>query len=185
MGKERPYPLATLQWKNLCLVCVLIMGRTVRIRERRGPQFKLESLAVYDSEGAVAVVQLQQELRHLLACMVSTKRFVIVVCVHVVGLFPELRLRCRRSQNLGPHFCACFDQLPGQPLGKRADIEFCRTVGNSRGDDGTLSERMEMLVQHRQSLNEQIRQLQEHEAMLDEKIAFYRQEIEGHQEDTP
>ena len=51
--------------------------------------------------------------------------------------------------------------------------------------DATLSERMEMLVQHRQSLNEQIRQLQEHEAMLDEKIAFYRQEIEGHQEDTP
>lgn len=51
--------------------------------------------------------------------------------------------------------------------------------------DVTLSERMEMLIQHRQSLNEQIRQLQEHEAMLDEKIAFYRQEIEGHQEDTP
>ena len=51
--------------------------------------------------------------------------------------------------------------------------------------DATLSERMEMLVQHRQSLNEQIRQLQEHEAMLDEKIAFYRQEIEGHREDTP
>ncbi len=51
--------------------------------------------------------------------------------------------------------------------------------------DVTLSERMEMLIQHRQSLNEQIRQLQEHEAMLDEKIVFYRQEIEGHQEDTP
>ena len=51
--------------------------------------------------------------------------------------------------------------------------------------DVTLSERMEMLIQHRQSLNEQIRRLQEHEAMLDEKIAFYRQEIEGHQEDTP
>ena len=51
--------------------------------------------------------------------------------------------------------------------------------------DVTLSERMEMLIQHRQSLNEQIRRLQEHEAMLDEKIAFYRQEIEGHREDTP
>ena len=51
--------------------------------------------------------------------------------------------------------------------------------------DVTLSERMEMLIQHRQPLNEQIRQLQEHEAMLDEKIAFYRQEIEGHREDTP
>ena len=43
--------------------------------------------------------------------------------------------------------------------------------------DVTLSERMEMLIQHRQSLNEQIRQLQEHEAMLDEKIAFYQREI--------
>ena len=44
--------------------------------------------------------------------------------------------------------------------------------------DATLSDRMEMLVQHRKSLNEQIRQLQEHEAKLDEKIAFYQQEIE-------
>ena len=35
---------------------MLIMGRAVRIREHREPQFKLESLAVYDSEGAVAVV---------------------------------------------------------------------------------------------------------------------------------
>ena len=51
--------------------------------------------------------------------------------------------------------------------------------------DATLSERMEMLVQHRQSLNKQIRQLQEHEAILDEKIAFYRQEIERHRTDTP
>ena len=50
--------------------------------------------------------------------------------------------------------------------------------------DATLSERMEMLVQHRQSLNEQIRQLQEHEAKLDEKIAFYQQEIERRCSDT-
>ncbi len=51
--------------------------------------------------------------------------------------------------------------------------------------DATLSERMEMLIQHRQSLNEQIRQLQEHAAVLGEKIAFYQQEIESHQEDAP
>ena len=51
--------------------------------------------------------------------------------------------------------------------------------------DATLTERMEMLIQHRQSLNEQIRQLQEHEAKLDEKIAFYQQEIERHSENTP
>ena len=43
--------------------------------------------------------------------------------------------------------------------------------------DPTLSERMEMLVQHRQALNEQIAQLQEHKAKLDEKIEFYRKEI--------
>lgn len=42
----------------------------------------------------------------------------------------------------------------------------------------TLSERMEMLVQHRQALNEQIAMLQEHKIKLDEKIEFYRNEIE-------
>ena len=68
----------------------------------------------------------------------------------------------------------------GMPIKEIKKYAALRTKG-----DATLSERMEMLVQHRQSLNEQIRQLQEHEAMLDEKIAFYRQEIEGHQEDTP
>ena len=51
--------------------------------------------------------------------------------------------------------------------------------------DVTLSERMEMLMQHRQSLDERIKQLQEHEAMLDEKIAFYRQEIECRREGEP
>lgn len=51
--------------------------------------------------------------------------------------------------------------------------------------DVTLSERMEMLMQHRQSLDERIRQLQEHEAMLDEKNAFYRQEIECRREGEP
>ncbi len=44
--------------------------------------------------------------------------------------------------------------------------------------DPTLSERMEMLVQHRQALNDQISQLQEHKTKLDEKIEFYRKEIE-------
>jgi len=43
--------------------------------------------------------------------------------------------------------------------------------------DATLSERMKMLIQHRQSLKDQIRQLQEHAARLDEKISFYQQEI--------
>ena len=44
--------------------------------------------------------------------------------------------------------------------------------------DSTLSDSMEMLVQHRQALNEQIAQLQEHKIKLDEKIEFYRKEIE-------
>ena len=44
--------------------------------------------------------------------------------------------------------------------------------------DSTFSERMEMLVQHRQALNEQIAQLQEHKIKLDEKIEFYNSEIE-------
>ena len=44
--------------------------------------------------------------------------------------------------------------------------------------DSTLSDRMEMLVQHRQALDEQIAQLQEHKIKLDEKIEFYRKEIE-------
>lgn len=42
----------------------------------------------------------------------------------------------------------------------------------------TLNERMEMLTVHRESLNEQIKVLQEYMAKLDDKIDFYRQEIE-------
>ena len=68
----------------------------------------------------------------------------------------------------------------GMPIKEIKKYAALRTKG-----DATLSERMEMLVQHRQSLNKQIRQLQEHEAILDEKIAFYRQEIERHRSDTP
>ena len=44
--------------------------------------------------------------------------------------------------------------------------------------DPTLRERMEMLTAHREALNEQIRQLQEHLTKLDDKIDFYRQEID-------
>ena len=44
--------------------------------------------------------------------------------------------------------------------------------------DLTLNERMEMQTVHRESLNEQIKALQEHMAKLDDKIDFYRQEIE-------
>ena len=44
--------------------------------------------------------------------------------------------------------------------------------------DLTINERMEMLTVHRESLNEQIKVLQEHMAKLDDKIDFYRHEIE-------
>lgn len=43
--------------------------------------------------------------------------------------------------------------------------------------DSTLAKRMEMLIQHRQALGEQIEQLHEHMAKLDDKIDFYRLEI--------
>lgn len=53
-----------------------------------------------------------------------------------------------------------------------------RRYAELRADgDPTLSERMEMLVQHRQALDEQIAQLQEHKIKLDEKIEFYKKEI--------
>ncbi len=58
-------------------------------------------------------------------------------------------------------------------------IKEIRRYARLRADgDPTLSERMEMLVQHRQALNDRIAQLQEHKIKLDEKIEFYRNEIE-------
>ena len=57
-------------------------------------------------------------------------------------------------------------------------IKEIRHYAELRTSISTLSERMEMLVQHRQALNEQIARLQEHKIKLDEKIEFYRNEIE-------
>ena len=56
-------------------------------------------------------------------------------------------------------------------------IKEIRHYAELRTSISTLSERMEMLVQHRQALNEQIARLQEHKIKLDEKIEFYRDEI--------
>lgn len=64
-------------------------------------------------------------------------------------------------------------KVTGMPIKEIKRYAALRTEG-----DSTLTERMEMLVQHRQSLKDQIRCLQEHEAKLDEKIVFYQQEIE-------
>ena len=47
----------------------------------------------------------------------------------------------------------------------------------SKGDT-TLKPRMEMLIQHRQALNEQISSLQIHMSKLDDKINYYQNEIQ-------
>lgn len=44
--------------------------------------------------------------------------------------------------------------------------------------DGTLVERMELLIQHREILKEKITELQEHLANLDDKIDYYNTEIQ-------
>ncbi len=67
----------------------------------------------------------------------------------------------------------------GMPIKEIKQYAILRSKG-----DVTLSERMEMLIRHRQSLNDQIKQLQDHEAKLNEKITFYQQEIEQSQ-NTP
>ncbi len=49
--------------------------------------------------------------------------------------------------------------------------------------DTTLCARMELLMQHQEVLEEQIRKLQEHKKCLEEKIAFYQQEIAKYSQD--
>lgn len=44
--------------------------------------------------------------------------------------------------------------------------------------ESTLPERLDMLLAHKEALGEQIRRLKEHLAKLEDKIDFYRQEIE-------
>ncbi len=57
-------------------------------------------------------------------------------------------------------------------------IKEIRHYAELRADgDPTLSERMEMLVQHRQALDEQIARLQEHKTKLDEKIGFTKMRL--------
>lgn len=62
----------------------------------------------------------------------------------------------------------------GMPIKKIQHYAELRAKG-----DPTLSERMEMLIAHRKALNKQINRLQEHMGKLDEKIDFYRHEIES------
>lgn len=67
----------------------------------------------------------------------------------------------------------------GMPIKDMKQYAALRAKGSA-----TLAERMELLLQHHRSLNEQIRQLQEHESKLEEKIDFYRREIERNQCNT-
>ena len=61
----------------------------------------------------------------------------------------------------------------GMPIKEIQRYAELRAKGNL-----TLNERMEMLTVHRESLDEQIKALQGHMAKLDDKIDFYRHEIE-------
>ncbi|WP_343084184.1 MerR family transcriptional regulator [Blautia producta] len=55
-----------------------------------------------------------------------------------------------------------------------------RAVGET-----TLNERLEMLLQHRQALSQQITQLQEHQTKLDDKIEYYQEEIAKNRKRIP
>lgn len=60
----------------------------------------------------------------------------------------------------------------GMPIKEIQRYAILRAAG-----DSTLRERMEMLIEHRQALKEQMIQLEEHLVKLDSKIDFYHQEI--------
>lgn len=60
----------------------------------------------------------------------------------------------------------------GMPIKEIQRYAVLRATG-----DSTLAKRMEMLIQHRQALGEQIAQLRDHMTKLDDKIDFYRMEI--------
>lgn len=55
-----------------------------------------------------------------------------------------------------------------------------RAVGET-----TLNERLEMLLQHRHALSQQITQLQVHQTKLDDKIEYYQEEIAKNRKRIP
>jgi len=81
--------------------------------------------------------------------------------------------RCYSEQDLA--WAAFIKRLKdtGMPIREIQHYAALRSRGES-----TLQERMEMLTTHREALDKQIKQLQEHRKNLEEKIGFYRQEIE-------
>ena len=83
--------------------------------------------------------------------------------------------RCYSDKDLAWIYFIKHLKDTGMPIKEIKRYAELRAAG-----DPTLFERMEMLVQHRRALNEQIAQLQEHKIKLDEKIEFYRKEISIH-----
>jgi DNA-binding transcriptional MerR regulator len=102
--------------------------------------------------------------------------------IHTLRYYEQERL-IAPERNSGNRRCYSDKDLTWIAFIKRLKetgmpIKEIRHYAELRADgDPTLSERMEMLVQHRQALNKQIAQLQEHKIKLDEKIEFYRNEI--------
>lgn len=102
--------------------------------------------------------------------------------IHTLRYYEQERL-IAPERNSGNRRCYSDKDLTWIAFIKRLKetgmpIKEIRHYAELRADgDSTLSERMEMLVQHRQALNKQIAQLQEHKIKLDEKIEFYRNEI--------
>ena len=70
------------------------------------------------------------------------------------------------------NFIKCLKDT-GIPIKEITRYAQLRTKG-----DLTFQQRLEMLIQHRQTLNEQIVLLQKYQAKIDEKIDFYKKEIE-------
>ena len=103
--------------------------------------------------------------------------------IHTLRYYEQERL-IAPERNSGNRRCYSDKDLTWIAFIKRLKetgmpIKEIRHYAELRADgDSTLSERMEMLVQHRQALDEQIAQLQAHKIKLDEKIEFYRNEIE-------
>ncbi len=61
----------------------------------------------------------------------------------------------------------------GMPIKEIRKYAALRALG-----DPSLSERMEMLIKHRETLKAQLLLLEEHMSKLDDKIAWYQKEIE-------
>lgn len=61
----------------------------------------------------------------------------------------------------------------GMPIKEIKKYSHLRSEGSA-----TMSERMNMLISHRYSLVEKIKQLEEHCEKLDEKIGYYKRQLE-------